>query len=54
MTNTRTLNESRFRTLLHRWNDHQALRDGRAEVATLAASRQQLDAARLAAYPGLL
>jgi hypothetical protein len=53
MTNTRTFNESRFRMLLDRWNDHQALRDGHAEVAVLATSRRQLDAARLAAYPGL-
>lgn len=41
-----TVDPTRFRHLLQRWNAHQTLRSSGASVATLARSRQDLDGAR--------
>ncbi len=46
MTTITRLDETRFRTLLERWNAHQALRSDGAGVPLLAASRWRLDDAR--------
>ena len=46
MSTTTTVDPTRFRHLLERWNTHQALRNSGAPVATLASSRRDLDAAR--------
>lgn len=40
------LDEGSFRSLLRRWNRHQDLRRDGADIATLARSREVLDAAR--------
>ncbi len=48
MTKT-SFDETRFRTLLGRWNDHQALRRQGADIPCLAASRWRLEDARSAA-----
>lgn len=43
---TTTFDETRFRTLLERWNHHQDLRRSGASVSVLASSRIELDAIR--------
>ena len=47
MNTTTTFDETRFRTLLDSWNQHQVLRNSGAPVAALADSRSRLDSARL-------
>lgn len=48
MTTITRLDETRFRALIERWNDHQSLRSQGAGIALLADSRRRLDDARLA------
>ena len=50
MASTTQFDDTKFRTLLDRWNHHQLLRHAHAALADLANSRAQLDSARLAAY----
>ena len=51
MSTQTTVDPSRFRHLLERWNTHQALRSSGAPIASLANSRRDLDAARDALRP---
>ncbi len=46
MPSATVLDETRFRTLLARWNHHQDLRSSGAAVKELAESRFALDAVR--------
>ena len=50
MASTTQFDDTKFRTLLDRWNHHQMLRHTDAALADLADSRTELDSARLAAY----
>jgi len=46
MPSATVVDETRFRTLLVRWNQHQELRSSGASVRELAESRFELDAVR--------
>ena len=53
MTTHQTVDPTRFRILLDRWNTHQTLRRDGASIAVLARSRFDLDTARRNAHRAL-